>query len=102
MQLAISSRATAWKSPRAAVRVAALAIVGLVSSAYGQVTGFGGSSATGWTPNADAASITAGVPNVSGTGTLSDVLTLTTPANSQASSYWFNTPQSVNNFVANF
>ena len=98
----MSSRASARKLPRAAFRVAVLAILGLVSSAYGQVTGFGGSTATGWTPNADAASTTAGVPNVSGTGTLGDVLTLTTPANSEASSYWFNTPQNVTNFVANF
>src|SRR5579859_505824 len=85
-----------------AARAAAIAIMGLAAGAYGQVTGFGGSTATGWQGNGDAASTTAGVPNVSGTGTLSDVLTITTPANSEASSYWFTTPQNVTNFVASF
>lgn len=87
---------------RLALRAASLAVIGLVSGAYGQVTGFGGSGNTGWQANGDTASITAGVPSVSGTGTISDVLTLTTPANSEASSYWFTTPQSVGNFVATF
>ena len=88
---------------RTVVRIAALAALGLVSSAYGQViTGFGGSSETGWTPNADAAATTAGVPSVSGTGNSADVLTLTTAANSEATSYWFNTPQDVTNFLAQF
>lgn len=85
-----------------AARAAAIAVMGLAAGAYGQVTGFGGSTATGWQANADTASTTAGVPNVSGSGTLGDVLTLTTPANSEASSYWFTTPQNVTNFVASF
>jgi hypothetical protein len=67
-----------------------------------QITGFGGSGMTGWTPNANSFSSAAGVPNVSGTGTLADVLNLTTASGSEASSYWFNTPQSITNFSESF
>jgi hypothetical protein len=80
----------------------AATILSFVSAARAQITGFGGAANTGWTPNDDAASSGAGVPNVVGTGTLADVLSLTTAANSEASTYWFNTPQSITNFSESF
>jgi PEP-CTERM motif len=80
------------------IAVAGLAVFGMAGTASGQVVGFGGSAMTGWTPNTN----TAGVPSVTGTGTAADVLTLTTPVNSIASSYWFNTPQSITNFTETF
>jgi len=64
-----------------------------------QITGFGGSSMTGWTPNQSGA---AGLPSVSGSGNASDVLTLTTANNGQSTSYWFNTPQNITNFTERF
>jgi hypothetical protein len=72
------------------------------SLVYGQITGFGGATNTGWTPNANSFSSAAGVPNVSGTGTLADVLSLTTLSTNEASSYWFNTPQNITNFTESF
>ncbi len=69
---------------------------------YGQITGFGGSTNTGWTPNANSFAGTNGVPNVVGTGTSSDVLNLTTPSNSEATSYFYNTPQNITNFNETF
>jgi hypothetical protein len=69
---------------------------------HGQITGFGGSSNTGWTLNASASASAAGVPNVIGTGTQADVLNLTSPTNSEATSYFFNTPQSITNFKESF
>jgi hypothetical protein len=72
--------------------------LGLSTSAFGQVTGFGGSTLTGWTP----VSNTVGIPNVVGAGTSADVLNLTTPASGQAAAYWFNTPQSITNFSESF
>ena len=77
---------------RVATRAAVLAALGFASAAFGQVTGFGGNG-TGWTLNGN----TAGVPAVS-----SDTLTVTTAANSEASSAWFNTAQDITNFVASF
>src|SRR5690242_16924702 len=71
-------------------------------SAGAALVGFGGNAMTGWTPNANAAAATAGVPNVSGPGDATDVLQLTTQANSEATSYWNNTPQNITNWVANF
>jgi hypothetical protein len=44
----------------------------------------------------------AGVPNVTGTGTLADVLNLTTASGNEASSYWFNTAQNITNFTESF
>ncbi len=44
----------------------------------------------------------AGVPNINGTGTLSDVLNLTTADNSEATSYNYNTPQNITNFMESF
>lgn len=72
--------------------------LGLSVSAFGQVTGFGGTTNTGWTPQSN----TAGVPSVVGAGTVADVLSLTTPVNSEATAYWFNTPQSITNFLETF
>jgi hypothetical protein len=79
-----------------------LVLVAPASRAVAQIVGFGGSTDTGWTPNANSASAAAAVPNVSGTGTSADVLSLTTTAGSEASSYWFNTPQSITNFTESF
>lgn len=72
------------------------------SSLNAQITGFGGSTMTGWTPNANSFSSAQGVPNVSGTGTSADVLNLTTASGSEASSYWFNTAQNITNFTESF
>ena len=91
------------QTPRIAIpALIAATILSFVSAARAQITGFGGAANTGWTPNANAASSGAGVPNVVGTGTLADVLNLTTAANSEASTYWFNTPQSITNFSESF
>lgn len=102
MQRNVASRAATGLLPRAAIRAAVLAALGLASSAFGQVTGFGGASETGWQASGNSAATTAGVPNVTGTGTAADVLTITSAAGSEASSYWTSTPQSITNFVANF
>ena len=89
--------------PTIAIPALAAAIgFSLISAAQAQITGFGGSSNTGWTPNANSFSSAAGVPNVVGTGTLADTLNLTTAAGSEASSYWFNTPQNITNFTESF
>ena len=89
--------------PTIAIPALAAAIgFSLISAAQAQITGFGGSSNTGWTPNANSFSSVAGVPNVVGTGTLADTLNLTTAAGSEASSYWFNTPQNITNFMESF
>jgi hypothetical protein len=80
----------------------AAAVLAITGTAGAQVVGFGGSSNTGWTPQANPASSAAGVPNVAGTGTVGDVLNLTTPAAGEASGYWFNTPQNITNFAESF
>jgi hypothetical protein len=82
----------------ATIVIAVLAVFGLAGTASAQVIGFGGSTMTGWTPNTN----TAGLPSVTGTGTLADVLTLTNPVNSIATSYWFNTAQNITNFLETF
>lgn len=84
------------------VAAAASVALGLSSTSKAQVVGFGGSSETGWTANADGASMNNSVPSVVGSGTSADILTLTTANNSEASSYWFNTPQSITNFTESF
>lgn len=85
-----------WRShSRLALAAAALCMAG---SAPAAVTGFGGALMSGWTPNTN----TTGIPSVSGTGTAADVLTLTTQVNSEADSYWFNTPQNITNFTESF
>jgi hypothetical protein len=71
-------------------------------TAAAQTTGFGGSSMSGWTPAANAAASGAGLPSVSGTGGSGDVLTLTNNTGGLATAYWFNTPQSITNFVESF
>ena len=56
-----------------------------------QITGFGGSSETGWTSNnggGPAASVT-------GSGDIGDALTITTADNSADNSYFFGTPQPI-------
>jgi hypothetical protein len=90
-----------WTAVIAAATIAAL---GMAGSASAQVTGFGGSAMTGWTPNNNAGTnpASAGLPSVSGSGTVADVLTLTTPNNGIATSYWNNTAQSITNFRETF
>jgi hypothetical protein len=82
----------------AVIAAAAIAAFGMAGTATAQVIGFGGSSMTGWTPNTN----TAGLPSVTGSGTSADVLTLTNNTNGIATSYWFNTPQSITNFKESF
>ncbi|MDB5354839.1 MAG: hypothetical protein JWN24_1292 [Phycisphaerales bacterium] len=79
----------------------AVAVLG-ASMARADVSGFGGSTNTGWQLNANAAATTAGVPNVAGTGTTADVLQITSTAAGESTSYWNTTAQSVTNFVAAF
>jgi Bacterial lectin len=81
---------------------AALAAGAFELPADAAVIGFGGNAMTGWQPNANAAAVTAGVPNVSGPGDATDVLQLTTATNGLATSYWYATPQDITNWVANF
>jgi hypothetical protein len=71
----------------------------MAGTANAQITGFGGAAMTGWTPNQTGA---AGLPSVTGTGTLADVITMTTSNNGQATSYWFNTAQNITNFRESF
>lgn len=84
------------------IGAAALVTFGLASTSNAQVVGFGGSSMTGWTPNTGGTASANGVPNVSGSGTSADVLTLTTANNGEQDSYWFNTPQNITNFSESF
>jgi hypothetical protein len=56
-----------------------------------------GAGPTDYTVNASLPAQGAGVPNISG-----GVLNLTTAGNDQATTAWFNTPQSVSNFTASF
>jgi PEP-CTERM motif len=87
------------RTPKLALPSLIVAVTLSISSILNaQVTGFGGSTNTGWTPNGN----TAGFPNVVGIGTAADVLNLTTTTNGVASSYWFNTPQSITNFSESF
>lgn len=72
--------------------------LGISSGAFGQVTGFGGTTQTGWT----AVTNTAGLPNVVGVGTSADVLNLTSATGGEATAYWFNTPQDITNFAESF
>lgn len=82
---------------------AGVAVAGVgASMARADVTGFGGSTNTGWQPNGNPAAVTALVPNVTGAGTIADVLQITSANNSEATSYWFTTAQDVTNFTANF
>jgi hypothetical protein len=78
------------------------AIFSICSLSQAQIVGFGGNSNTGWTPNANTSAGTNGVPNVVGTGTSSDVLNLTNFNNGEATSYYYNTPQSITNFKESF
>ncbi len=91
-----------YRSRSACPPLIAATILFFVSAANAQITGFGGSTMTGWTPNANSFSSAQGVPNVTGTGTLTDTLNLTTASGSEASSYWFNTPQNITNFTESF
>jgi hypothetical protein len=86
-----------WATAAAAACAAGLAIV---PSSHADITAPGftqaGVGATDWTLNRDAAN-PAGIPSIT-----TNVLTLTTNANSEASSAWFNTAQSLSNFTAQF
>jgi hypothetical protein len=80
-----------------------IVLAGAAGQTMASITGFGGSTNIGWTPNASAgAAVLNGVPNVVGTGTSADVLTLTTNNGGEASSYWYNTAQSITNFTESF
>lgn len=93
----------AFLGRRRAFFVAAAGVaLAMTAGVRADVTGFGGSSMTGWVPNANSFAITGGVPNVAGTGSSADVLNLTSTSGSEATSYWFATPQSVTNFVASY
>ncbi len=86
---------------------AALAAFNVATTAQAQIIGFGGTGSTtaqngSWTLNADSASSVQGTPSISGSGTLFDVLTMTTANSSEASSAWYNTPQNVSNFIESF
>ena len=92
---------------RSILAAAALVALGMAGTAGAQVVGFGGTATTTsqnstWTLNADTASTTNGVPNVVGTGTLSDVLNITTNNGNEASTAWYDTPQSITNFTESF
>ena len=87
---------------RSVVAAAALSILGMTAIAGAQITGFGGSGNTGWTPNANSFAASDGVPNVVGSGNINDTLNLTSTGGGEASSYWFNTPQNISNFTESF
>jgi hypothetical protein len=94
-----------YRSHRIASFVAVATMVfGMAGTATAQITGFGGSAMTGWTPNNNVSTnpASAGLPSVTGSGTLADTLTLTTANNGIASSYWFNAPQTITNFKESF
>jgi hypothetical protein len=80
--------------------LAAVVVSGFVAAnpAAAQITGFGGAAKTGWTANTN----TAGLPNVTGTGTASDVLQLTAATTGNTTSYWFNIAQNITNFTESF
>jgi hypothetical protein len=84
---------------RATIAAAAFAGLSIVSAVHADIANFtqAGAGPTDWTLNGNTEATAAGVPNMS-----AGVLNLTTAANSEASSAWFNTPQSVTNFTANF
>src|SRR3982751_4691628 len=102
MQKHVKSRKGIAGSTMVIAGAAALASGAWQPAAKADIVGFGGSTMTGWQPNANTNAASALVPNVTGTGTSADVLQLTTPAGGEATSYWFTTPQSVNNFVTMF
>lgn len=68
--------------------------IAFANAALADITGFNPSN---YTLNANPDAITAGVPNITG-----GILNLTTAANSQATSAFFNTAQTVTNFTASF
>src|SRR6266511_1718393 len=78
---------------------ACLAGLTIVPCATADITGFTqvGAGPTDYTINASLAAQAAGVPNITG-----GILNLTSAGNDQATSAWFNTPQSVSNFTASF
>ena len=92
---------------RSILAATALVTLGLSGIAGAQVIGFGGtanstSQNATWTLNAGGVAAANGVPNVVGSGTISDVLTLTTATNGESASAWFNTPQTISYFTESF
>jgi hypothetical protein len=75
----------------AAILVSSIATI---SAARADISGFSPST---FTLNANAEAIAAGAPTIVGS-----TLNLTTAANSEATSAWFNTPQTITNFTATF
>ena len=91
------------KSPRSWTAIAAAAFAGLsiVPAVQADIAAPGfnngeGAGANQWTLNRAAAN-PAGVPSIA-----ANVLTLTTNANNEGSSAWYNTAQGINNFTAQF
>jgi Bacterial lectin/PA14 domain/PEP-CTERM motif len=89
-----SSKSRNWTAAAAAC----LAGLTIVPCAEADIAGFTqvGAGPTDYTINASPTTPT-GVPNITG-----GILNLTTAANDEATSAWFNTPQSVSNFTASF
>jgi len=86
---------------RAAIAAAAFAGLSIVPTLHAQIPlpGFtqSGAGATDWTLNGSPQALAAGAPNITG-----NQLQITTPNNDEATSAFYNTKQTVNNFVANF
>lgn len=99
----IRAKAQACGSPKSrnwtAAAAACLAGLAVVPCAEADITGITqvGAGPNDYTTNASLPAQGAGVPNIT-----AGVLNLTSAANDQATSAWFNTPQSVTNFTASF
>lgn len=95
------AQACGLSTPRTwtAAAVACIAGLTIVPGADADILGFtqAGAGPNDYTLNASLPAQGAGVPNITG-----GILNLTSAANDQATSAWFNTPQSVTNFTATF
>lgn len=90
-----SSKSRNWTAAAAAC-LAGLAIVPCAEADISGITQVG-AGPNDYTINASLDAQGAGVPNITG-----GILNLTSAANNQATTAWFNTPQSVTNFTASF
>lgn len=103
----VRAKAQASGSPKfrnwTAAAAACLAGLAIVPCAEADITGITqvGAGANDYTVNGSTAAQAAGVPNITA-GVPSNILNLTSAGNDQATSAWFNTPQSVTNFTASF
>src|SRR5437762_2712332 len=83
-------------SASSTLALAAVIACGGAASAFAAITGFGGSSMTGWTANGTDngnAGNNSSPPTVSGSGTVADVVKITDAINGLSRSYFNNTPQ---------